>query len=73
MNECLDRRNEIPKNLPISFDITTRNHHIEIVAYHQNKYDLYKINWEGVYCYREIGEQQRPNGTVERDNKRCDK
>lgn len=73
IDECVDKKNKIPKNLPISVDITKRNHHIEIVAYHQNKYDFYKINWEGVYCFRAIGEHQMPNSSMEGDNKRCDK
>lgn len=73
INECLDKRNNIPKNLPISFDITKQNRHIEIVAHYENKFDFFKINWDGVYCYRELGEHDKLNGTVEEDNKQCDK
>ncbi|XP_037041567.1 uncharacterized protein LOC119078212 [Bradysia coprophila] len=72
LNECLDAQNRIPKNLPISFDFTKRNSHIEIVAFRENHYDFYKINWEGHSCYQKIGEHRKPNDTMGVDNKLCD-
>ncbi|XP_037041067.1 uncharacterized protein LOC119077848 isoform X2 [Bradysia coprophila] len=72
INECLDKRNSIPESLPITFGITKRNSHIEILAQYENRFDFYKINWEGVYCHREIGEHRKSNATVKVDNGRCD-
>ncbi|XP_037048410.1 uncharacterized protein LOC119082848 [Bradysia coprophila] len=72
LNECLEKQNLIPKSLPITFDITRSNSQIEIVAFRENHYDFYKINWEGHSCYQKIGDHRKPNDTMGVDNKLCD-
>lgn len=73
LDECLNKKDLIPKNLPISIDVIKRNSHIEITAFYENKYDYYKINWNGVYCYRTLGIHQMPNRTMDEHVVQCDK
>lgn len=70
INKCLDIEKSFPKNLPISFDMTKQNGHIDILVKNQNQFDHYKVNWKGLSCHRELGADQKPNKTV--DDIQCD-
>lgn len=72
LDECHNKKHLIPKNLPISIDVSKRNRHIEIIIFYEDKYDYYKINWNGIYCYRTLGTHQMSNRTVDEHIVECD-
>lgn len=52
--ECLNLRNAIPNDVPIKFNVTKVNNHINILVYDDGKYDYYEHNVRGEACYTAV-------------------
>ncbi len=71
-DECFNKKDLIPNDLPITFEFTKRNSHIELLVHYESVYDYFEISWEEKYCYRALGVHEKPNRTLAEQMSDCD-
>ncbi len=70
--ECLNLQNALPNDLPIVFNVTRVNSHINILVYDSGKFDYYELNGRGEGCNTAVRMDTDPTRTaVEQMN--CDR
>lgn len=69
--ECLNLRNAIPSDIPIKFNVTKVNHHMNILVYDDGKYDYYEHNVRGDSCYTSVRKLYNPTRTLDQQME-CD-
>lgn len=70
--ECFNLRNGIPNDLPIVFNITKVNHHLNVLVYDNGKYDYYELNARGEGCFAAVRRENNPTRTFEEQTD-CDR
>lgn len=69
--ECLNLKNAIPIDIPIKFNVTKVNNHINILVYDDGKYDYYEHNVRGEACFHAVRKATNPTRTFE-EQMECD-